>query len=422
MIAPIEYAYAQQLDNEDQLASFRSHFHFPRQTSGKPIVYLCGNSLGLQPLNARESVLQELDKWAQLGVEGHFEKPDPWFHYHEFLQRQSAMIVGAKEKEVVVMGSLTANLHLLMVSFYQPTSTRYRIAIEADAFPSDKYAVASQARFHGYDPDDAIIVLKPRDGEDTLRTEDIEATLREHGDSLALVMLGGVNFYTGQVFDIKHITHIAHSLGAKAGFDLAHAAGNVPLQLHDWDVDFAAWCTYKYLNSGPGGVASCFVHERYKQDPTLPRFAGWWGNDPSVRFEMPETFTPQEGAAGWQLSNAPILPMASLRGSLDLFEQAGMSALRQKSLQLTDYLLQLLQELPGDNFSVLTPTASEARGSQVSIRMKDANKAESLSVFLRNHGIVCDVRHDVIRAAPAPLYNSFVDVWHFYDALRQFTS
>ncbi|TNE47547.1 MAG: kynureninase [Deltaproteobacteria bacterium] len=420
MESPTERSYAQALDRDDPLRSYRNEFLFPRQRTGQPVVYFTGNSLGLQPVETRRYVLRELDKWGSMGVEGHFESPAPWYSYHELFAAPMANIVGAQPHEVAVMNSLTTNLHLLMVSFYRPDSKRYKIVIEKGAFPSDRYAVASQAHFHGFDPKDAVIELAPRDGEATLRNEDIVATLEAEGDSIALVMMAGVNYYTGQVFPMKEITEVAHKLGITVGFDLAHAAGNIPMQLHDWDVDFAAWCTYKYLNSGPGGVAGIFVHDRHKFAPDRPRFSGWWGNDPSTRFSMPDAFVPQEGAGGWQLSNAPILPMASLRASLDLFEQAGFDALQSKSQKLHSYLRTLVAKIPNIPFEPLTPSEEERHGCQLSIRQPDPNQANDMANFLRERGIISDVRNDVIRIAPVPLYNSFEDVWYFYDTLREF--
>jgi len=316
------------------------------------------------------------------------------------------------------MNALTVTLHLLMVSFYRPTKQRYKIMIEAGAFPSDQYAVDSQARFHGFDPAEAIIEVAPRDGEHTLRTEDIVALIDEHGDSLALVMLSGVNYYTGQAYDIRAITEAGHANGCVVGFDLAHAAGNLNLRLHDDGPDFAAWCSYKYLNSGPGGVSGVFVHERHDRSPDLPRFAGWWGNDPETRFEMPRTFSPHRGAEGWQLSNAPVLAMASLRASLDLFDEAGIQKLRAKSEQLTAYMLELIDALPNDRFEIITPREPSARGAQLSIRTRF--DGQELFAALTEAGVVCDFRRpDVIRVAPAPLYNSFEDVWTFCEILRR---
>lgn len=412
--------WALQMDKEDPLASFRERFHFPLKEDGSPMIYLCGNSLGLQPKDTRQAIERELQKWAQMGVEGHFEQPMPWYDYHAFFEEGVGHIAGAKPEEVVVMGSLTANLHALMVSFYQPTKTRYKIVIEGGAFPSDRYAVASQASFHGFDPQEAVVELTPREGEATLRTEDIETYLRDHGEEVALVMLSGVNFYTGQFFDLERITEAGHQAGAKVGFDLAHAAGNVSLSLHDWGPDFAVWCTYKYLNSGPGGVSCCFVHERHAFAPQLPRFAGWWGNNPITRFEMQDQFIPQRGAAGWQVSNAPILPMAAFWSSLSLFVEATMPALCEKSDKLTQYLYDQLMAIPDQPFEVITPTDPTARGCQLSVRNPSPDKASELSSFLRQKGVICDVRHDVIRLAPVPMYNSFLDVWAFCDIIRQF--
>jgi kynureninase len=410
--------HARRLDAEDSLARFREAFLFPTGDDGSPLIYLCGNSLGLQPVGVRSAVEAELDKWGRLGVEGHFEEPYPWFAYHEWFGGPVGRIVGAKPEEVVVMNSLTTNLHLLMVSFYRPTTTRYKILIEASAFPSDQYAVQSQARFHGFDPADAVVEMKPRAGEHLLHTEDIETYLATHGHEVALVLFGGVNYYTGQAFDMAAITRAGHEAGAIVGFDLAHAAGNLELRLHDWDVDFAAWCSYKYLNSGPGGVAGIFVHERHGRDTTLPRFAGWWGTDPASRFQMGPEFVPQAGAAGWQLSNAPILPMAAHRASVELFEEATMSALRAKSVKMTGYLLELIDTLPETSFEVLTPREPDARGSQLSIRAP--GRGEALFKKLQQSGVVCDYRRpDVVRIAAAPLYNSFEDLWRFWDILRR---
>lgn len=409
-------SFARILDEEDKLSHFRERFHIPRSEDGEEVLYLCGNSLGLQPRATKDALLKVLDKWAEQGVEGHFDEPDPWYGYHEFLSEDLAKLVGAKPSEVVAMNSLTANLHLLMVSFYRPTKERYKIIIEGGAFPSDRYAVQSQAKAHGFDPAEAIVEVMPRDGEDNLRTEDILAAIEEAGDELALVLFGGVNYYTGQFFDLQALTRAGHGVGAKVGFDLAHAAGNVELKLHDWGPDFAAWCSYKYLNAGPGAVAGLFVHERHGNAPDLPRFAGWWGTDPKSRFQMGPTFEPQKGAAGWQLSNAPILSMAALRASLDLFSEATMSALREKSEKLTAYLLGLLEELPSRDFQIITPTEPEARGCQVSILAP--GHGEELYGRLQKANVICDYRRpDVIRIAPVPLYNRFEDLWLFYRVL-----
>lgn len=408
--------HARRLDGSDPLAGYREAFHIPPGPNGEPCIYLCGNSLGLAPRSASARVQAELDAWARLGVEGHFAEGVGWFAYHERFRGPAARLVGAREGEVVVMNALTVNLHLLMVSFYRPSGARRKILIERGAFPSDRYAVASQAAFHGLDPADAVIEIGPRAGERTLRTEDILAAIEAHGPELALVMFGGVNYYTGQVLDIAAITEAVHAQGAVVGFDLAHAAGNVPLRLHDDGVDFGAWCSYKYLNAGPGGVAMAFVHERHGRSPELPRFAGWWGNDPGSRFSMPEAFSPQPGAAGWQLSNAPILPMAALSASLEVFDEVGMEALRLKSVRLTSYLQHLLDGL-GGGFEVITPREVEARGCQLSLLVDGSGQA--LHERLMAAGVICDFRRpNVIRVAPVPLYNRFEDVWRFVAVLR----
>lgn len=417
MPKPTELAFAQKLDRDDPLAGFRDEFYFPRQPNGAPIIYLCGNSLGLQPKGAREDISRELQAWADLAVEGHFEGDDPWYTFHESFSRQLAPIVGATSEEIIVMNTLTVNLHLMMISFYQPTAKRYKILIEDAAFPSDHYAVDSQAKLHGFDPDDAIIKLRPRPGEEALRDADILQAIEAQGSEIALIMLGGINYYTGQVFDMAEITRAGHKVGARVGFDLAHAAGNIPLNLHDWGPDFAVWCSYKYLNSGPGSLAGCFVHQRWRDAPQLPRLAGWWGYEQATRFEMHQTFRPQPGAAGWQLSNAPIFAMAPQKASLKLFNQAGMPALRQKSLALTDYLLQLLDVLPDAQFQIITPREPARRGSQLSLKI--SGPGEALFDDLKAAGVIGDWRKpDVIRVAPAPLYNSFEDVWRFWDILR----
>lgn len=409
--------WAENADRNDPLAEFRSEYIIPMERGSEDeLIYLTGNSLGLQPRSAAKMVMQELSDWAEYAVEGHFDAAYPWFAYHEMFAEPEARVVGAKPVEVVVMNSLTTNLHLMMVSFYRPTKDRYRIVIEENAFPSDRYAVASQARFHGYDPADAIVELKARDGEGTLRTEDIEEYLSLEGASVALVMLGGVNYYTGQAFDMKRITAAGHAAGALVGFDCAHAAGNLRMNLHDDDIDFAVWCTYKYLNSGPGGVSGCFVHERHAFEPDIPRFAGWWGNEPGTRFEMPREFTPQPGAAGWQLSNAQILPMAAHWAALQLFDRAGIDRLRAKSEKLTGFLEFLLSDLEG--FTLLTPSDPPARGCQLSIRIP--GDAKSVVDCLRSFGVVADYRiPDVIRVAPTPMYNTYDDVWRFVEKLSE---
>lgn len=413
----LDEAFAQQLDNADALAKYRTQFHFPKDNTGNPLLYFCGNSLGLQPKNVRAYIEQELLDWENLGVEGHFHAKHPWMPYHEFLTEKMANIVGAKPIEVVVMNTLTVNLHLMMVSFYRPTKTKYKIVIEKNAFPSDQYAVQSQINFHGLDCKDALVELAPRENEDIIFTEDIEKVIAEQGDSIALIMLGGVNYYTGQAFDMKRITEIAHQKNIVVGFDLAHAAGNLFLQLHDWNVDFAVWCSYKYLNSGPGGIAGCFVHEKHATDKTLPRFAGWWSNDKQKRFLMQPEFNAIDGAEGWQLSNPSILAMASLRASLDIFDEVGMEKLAEKSKQLTAYLEFLINELKNDDIEIITPKDTKQRGAQLSIRIKNSNK--NFFHQLTATGVVCDWREpDVIRLAPVPIYNSFLDVYQFVQKLK----
>lgn len=410
-------ARATALDAEDPLAPFRHRFVIPKHKDGSEQVYLCGNSLGLMPKEARTILEEELSAWESLAVEGHFEGKRPWYRYDEPLRAPLARLVGAKEHEVVVMNGLTVNLHLLMASFYRPTKERYRIVIEDSAFPSDRYAVQSQARFHGFDPTSAVAVLEPREGEVLLRTEDVERFFAEEGESVALLLLGGVNFYTGQAYEHARIAKAAREQGVVVGLDLAHAAGNLPLSLHDWDIDFAAWCSYKYLNSGPGATAAAFVHERHGDDPSLVRFAGWWGTDPDTRFQMPFDFVPQRGAAGWQLSNAPIFSMAPLYASLALFDEAGMPALREKSERLTAYALELLDVIADGRFTVLTPRDPSARGCQLSLRVEDA---AALNERLAARGVVCDLRRpDVVRATPVPLYNSFEDVLRFAKVLEE---
>ncbi len=412
-----ELSFAKEMDEKDELKSFRSKFYIP-QHNGKDQVYLCGNSLGLQPKSAKEAIDQELKDWAELGVEGHFRGKNPWMYYHHFLTEKAARVVGALPKEVVIMNNLTANLHLMMVSFYKPTKERYKIMMEVSAFPSDQYAMETQARFHGLNPDDAIIELKPREGEFTLRTEDILAKIEENKDSLAIVMMGGVNYLTGQAFDMKSITEKAHSVGANVGFDLAHAAGNLNLKLHEWGPDFAVWCSYKYLNSGPGGTSGVFVHERHANNPELVRFAGWWGHEEASRFQMKKGFIPMEGAAGWQLSNAQIFPMAIHKASLEIFDEAGIENLRKKSELLTGYLYFILADFK-EHLNVITPETAADRGCQLSIIVKEDGK--KLFDYLESNGILPDWREpNVIRMSPIPLYNTFEDVYRIGVALKQF--
>ena len=409
-------AFAAEMDAQDPLAKFRAQFHIP-QHEGRDCIYFCGNSLGLQPKAVEGAMAQELADWKNLGVEGHFHGKHPWMPYHEFVAENAAYVVGAKASEVVMMNGLTANLHLMMVSFYRPTKARYKILIEYTPFPSDIYVVQSQAKFHGFDPADAIIEMKPRGGEHTLRQEDIEEVIAREGQSIALILIGGVHYYTGQFFDIARITEAGHKQGCMVGFDLAHAAGNVLLKLHDWNVDFACWCSYKYLNSGPGAVAGVFVHERHAKSFDLPRFAGWWGNDKSVRFKMGPHFQPMKGAEGWQLSNPPIFALAPARVSLDIFREAGMENLRKKSAQLTGYLEFLLHGLKLASLKIMTPANDAERGCQLSITVQ--GNGRKVFEALQKAGVVCDWREpDCIRVAPVPLYNSFTDVYRFVEIFK----
>lgn len=413
----VSASFAGKMDAEDSLKTFREKFYIPKKHDGEDVLYFTGNSLGLQPKTARAYIEQELKDWETLGVEGHFHAKNPWMPYHEFLTEPMANVIGAKPIETVVMNSLTVNLHLLMVSFYRPSGKRNKIIIEKNAFPSDQYAVQSQIRFHGLKVENTLIEIAPRANETTLRTEDILETIRQNADEIALILFGGVNYYTGQAFDFETITKAGHDAGAIVGFDLAHAAGNLELKLHDWNVDFAAWCSYKYLNSGPGGIAGVFVHERHAENADLPRFGGWWGHDKETRFLMGDDFVPIKGAEGWQLSNPPIFQLASLRASLEIFEEAGVSNLREKSVKLTNYLEFLLKQIHDDRISVITPSNLAERGCQLSIRVKNADKF--LFKAITEKGAIADWREpDVIRVAPVPLYNSFTDVWKFAEILK----
>ena len=410
-------SFAERMDSDDSLRRFRQNFLFP-QRDGRDLLYFTGNSLGLQPNTAATYVTEVLDDWKTLGVEGHISGKHPWLPYHEFVANNLAEIVGASPLEVVAMNSLTVNLHLMMVSFYRPTRERFKVIIESGAFPSDRYAVESQIRFHGYEPERALIEIKPREGEDCLRTEDIEREIGITGNQLALVMLGGVNYRTGQLFEMQRIAVAAQKAGAFVGFDLAHAAGNVPLKLHDWNADFAVWCSYKYLNSGPGAIAGAFIHERHADDDSIPRFAGWWGHEKETRFLMGPEFKPLRGAEGWQLSNPPIFQLAALRASLELFAEAGMEDLRKKSVQLTGYLEFLVNAIGDDRIELVTPSSADERGCQLSIRVRHADK--SLYNNLLTRGISVDWREpDIVRCAPVPLYNSFSDVLSFTKALKE---
>ncbi|MFN0276048.1 MAG: kynureninase [Chitinophagales bacterium] len=405
--------YARLQDANDPLHHFRTKFHIPKKDD-KELIYFCGNSLGLQPKSTRNYIEQELKDWEIMGVEGHLHAKNPWLYYHHFLERQTARLVGAKPIEVVVMNSLTVNLNLLMISFYRPTKKRYKVMMEYMAFPSDQYAVENQVKYHGLHPNDAIIELIPREGEYILHTEDILQKISEHKDDLALIMLGGVNYYNGQLFEMEKITAHAKTCSQEivVGYDLAHAAGNVELHLHDWQVDFATWCSYKYLNSGPGGTSGVFIHEKHCNNNSLPRLSGWWGNEEETRFKMQKGFYPQPGAAGWQMSNAQILPMAAHMASLEIFEEAGMAKLTEKSYLLTGYLEYLLMHGRRKDFKIITPADPKQRGCQLSIVM-DKNGKETYDTLTEN-GIVADWREpDVIRVAPVPLYNTFSDVWNF---------
>ena len=410
-------SYAQQMDAADPLKEYRSRFHHPSM-NGKPATYFCGNSLGLEPKTAKEFVNQELDDWAEFGVDGHFHAKTPWVSYQDIFPEKLSKLVGAQPKEVTVMNGLTVNLHLLMVSFYRPTKERFKIICEAKAFPSDQYALETQVKHHGLDPKDAIIEIAPRDGEDLINEQDILDAIVQAGDELALVMFGGVNYYTGQVFDMKTITETGHKVGAMVGFDLAHGAGNVQLQLHDWDVDFACWCSYKYLNSGPGNVSGAFVHERHCNNPDLNRFAGWWGNDPDSRFKMEPGFVPAAGARGWQLSNVPVFGLAVHTAALDIHAEVGMEKLREKSLKLTGYLEFLIDDIGSKDVKIITPRNPDQRGCQLSLYVN--REAKKLHQALLDEGVITDYREpNVIRLAPVPLYNSFEDVWTFADILRK---
>ncbi len=419
--------FARSMDEQDELKEFRQEFILPsklRGKNGESCVYLAGNSLGLEPKRTREYINEELEDWADLGVEGHFHARHPWLPYHEFVTEMSARVVGALPSEVVVRNTLTANLHLMMVSFYRPEGKRVKIAIEKGAFPSDQYAVASQLNFHGFSVEKHLLEFTPRPGEDTLRIEDMLKLIEENKDELALIVLGNVNYLTGQAFDVETLVQAAHKAGIVFGLNLAHGAGNLLLKLHDWQVDFAVWCSYKYLNAGPGGLAGCFVHERHGQSFDLPRFAGWWGHNKANRFKMPDRFEPLPGAEGWQLSNPPIFQLAALRASLEIFDRAGMARIRAKGDKLTGFMEFLLQEIaaqaaPG-YLSIITPAGAANRGSQLSLRFQGG---KGILDKFKDEGVVCDFREpDVIRATPAPLYCSFEDVFRFAEVVRRFAA
>lgn len=412
-------AFALKMDQEDPLKSFRERFLFPK-INGKEAIYFCGNSLGLQPKTVTDYLNKELGNWAELAVDGHFDGEDAWLYVRQKSKPALAEILGAHPHEVVAMNNLTVNLHLLMVSFYRPTKDRYKIIIEAGAFPSDQYMLESQVKWHGLNPEAVIVELKPRKGEHTLRTADILEEVRRQGDSLAMVNMAGLQYYTGQLFDMKAITAAAHEVGAVAGFDLAHAAGNAALSLHDWEVDFATWCSYKYMNSGPGNVSGIYVHEKYADRHDIPRFAGWWGHDEEERFQMEKGFIPMHGADGWQLANSNILGLAAHQASLDIFQGAGISNLRAKSEKLTGYLEYLITQINGESgvLEIITPENPAERGCQLSLLIHRGGKAV-FDEFYKN-GVVGDWRNpNVIRLAPTPLYNSFLDVYRFAQILEQ---
>lgn len=414
MSSQLSLAFARNLDKKDPLKKFRKQFYIPK-VKGKEAIYLCGNSLGLEPKSVKTFILEELRDWAALGVEGHLHGKRPWLYYHHLTKKPLARLVGAKPSEVVAMNQLTVNLHLMLTTFYRPSTKRFKIIAEAGAFSSDQYAVESQIRLSGLDTKTALVELAPRPGEHHLHTEDIVAAIREHGSQVALVLFGGVQYYSGQFFNIKAITEAGHSTGAFVGFDLAHAIGNVPLRLHDDGVDFAVWCSYKYLNSGPGSIAGAFVHERHA-DGQLLRMAGWWGHDEKNRFKMKKGFHPMPGVDGWQLSNFPVLTGAAHLASLAIFEEAGMKALRTKSLLLTGYLFDLLRAIDPEEkkFTMITPSDPSSRGCQISILMKQ--KGRKVFETITRRGVIADWREpNVIRVAPIPLYNTFTDVFHFAD-------
>jgi len=413
--------YALNRDQIDALRPYREAFHIPKDNKGNDWLYFTGNSLGLQPKTTKAVVEQELKDWANLGVEGHFQAKNPWMPYHEYLTQSMAKIMGAKPIEVVVMNTLTANLHFLMASFYSPTKKRPKILIESDAFPSDRYAVQTQLEFHGYDPKDCLIEWSPRAGETLLHIEDLESLLEKQGAEIALLLIGGVNYYTGQFLNLKKIAELGHAKGCKVGIDLAHGAGNIQPDLHASGVDFAAWCTYKYLNSGPGSLGGVFVHQRYAHDKNLKRFAGWWSQNKTTRFDMRQALDITPGAEGWQLSNPPILSMAAIKASLDLFNEVGMQVLREKSIQLTGYLEYLINELNNPDIEIITPKDPNQRGCQLSIRVKNTDKI--LHKKLTEKHVITDWREpDVIRCAPVPFYNSFEDVYRMVEILKTLLS
>lgn len=412
--------FAQELDRQDELSSYRNEFSFP-QVNGKNVIYFTGNSLGLHSKRAKKYVDEVMTDWENLAVEGHFYAEKPWWDYHERFANPLSKIVGALPSEVTVMNTLTVNLHLMMVTFYKPTPKRFKILCEAKAFPSDQYMIQSQVKFHDLNPEDAIVEIQRREGEHNIRLEDILAKIEEVGGELALVLIGGVNYYTGQVFDMKTITEAGHKAGAYVGWDLAHAAGNIKLELHDWNVDFAAWCSYKYMNSGPGNASGCFIHEKHHNDTNLPRFAGWWGHNKERRFKMEPTFDPVRGAEGWQISNLPILSLAPYLASVEMFDEIGMDALIVKRNKITSYLEFILQEISKEvngSFEIITPSNQEARACQLSVFLH--GEGRSLFDYLMKNGVITDWREpNVIRLAPVPLYCSFEDMYNFGQILKK---
>ena len=411
--------FAKKCDKSDQLRKYRDRFYIPKKDNGEDVIYFCGNSLGLQPKTAREYIEQELKDWEMLGIEGVEKAKNPWIPYHEFLSKQTAGLVGAKETEVVNMNSLSANLHFMMASFYTPTKERNKILIEGNAFPSDQYAVRSQIRFHGYDPKDSLVEIFPKEGSNYVKRNDLLDYIDENGNEIALIMLAGVNYYNGQAFDMKTVSELGHKRGCRVGFDLAHAAGNIRLHLHDWNADFAVWCNYKYLNGGPGAIGGAYVHERFHSDKTIPKLEGWWGNNKKVRFQMKPEFDPIISVESWQVSNPPIFQLASLKASLDIFHEAGIENLRAKSEKLTGYLEFLIKEnIPSDKLNIITPEDPVQRGCQLSLSIK--NNGRKLYEAINKNHIICDWREpDVVRFAPVPLYNSFEDVYDAVEILKR---
>ncbi|MGN6615749.1 MAG: kynureninase [Ilyomonas sp.] len=409
--------YAQLQDENDELRAFKNQFYFP-QHKGKDVIYFCGNSLGLQPKTVEATIETELKRWRELGVDGWFKGPTSWMHYADAMRSPLGKIMGAREEEITLMNALTVNLHLLMLTFYKPTKQRYKILMEAGAFPSDQYAVETQVEHYGLKPQDAIIEVAPRKGEKLIQEEDILSQINEHKEALSLVLIGGINYYTGQLFDIKNLTQAAHEAGAYACWDLAHVAGNVPVRLHDWNVDFAVWCNYKYLNGGPGAIGGAFIHEQHSKNKSLSRFGGWWGNDEATRFEMEKGFVPKEDASGWNISTAQVFNMTALKASLEFFDQAGIEKLREKSIRLTGYLEFLLQQLNNISFEIITPEDEEKRGAQLCLYFH--KKGKEIYEKMLSKGIIVDYREPgVIRVAPAPFYCSFADVFSFYKILKE---